>query len=79
MKRLRKLEINPARLIKNGELLKLRGGSGICYYCRACSYAYVGKFYGSGLTEQEAVFICNDLYPSPPNSITCYTDENYCY
>jgi hypothetical protein len=73
MKKLNKLQINSEKLMKNEELITLRGGYGTCYYCYS-NGGYVGKFYGCCFTESEAVIICNTFYSNVDSA-----HENYCY
>jgi hypothetical protein len=61
MKKLGKLEINPEQLIKNEELLKLRGGYNPCTCCcvnyeRACCYGYLVSESGDCPTDCMEVF-----------------------
>lgn len=73
MKTLRKLNINSEKLMKNEELITLRGGYGTCYYCRAFNNEWLGTLYGCGLTPSEAVFVCKQSWPA-----TDHADENMC-
>ena len=61
MKKLGKLYINPEKRMKNEELLSLRGGYGTCYACWG-EGGFIGHVYGTGLTYDEAMLVCNYSY-----------------
>jgi len=48
MKKINKLQINSDRLMKNEELITLKGGyDGPCCYCKAWNGITIGVIYGS--------------------------------
>jgi hypothetical protein len=74
MKKLGKLLIKPERLIKDEELMTLKGGYGTCYYCEDCEHDSLGTIYGCGLSPYEAVFACQ----ASGYTMTCYAQEGQC-
>lgn len=68
MKKLNKLEISPSRIIKNAELLILRGGYGACDPHGTCS--------GSCLTPRQTAGTCKTMSGPPPlgGLCACYED-----
>lgn len=64
MKKLGKLTINPEKVIKNEELVNLRGGdhdgTGGCCIC------YVGGPLVGQLTEADCLVDCYDFHPNNP-------------
>ena len=62
MKKLNKLHINTEKLIKNEELITLKGGYGTCYGCYSSMGTLLGTFYGCGFTPEEALYICRTMW-----------------
>ncbi|MCC7575981.1 MAG: hypothetical protein KK926_03980 [Methanomethylovorans sp.] len=68
MKNLKKLNINPERLMKNEELKSIRGGEGSSEWALCKAYYYdsivtLGSVCVSNCTPQEAMEACIGLYP----------------
>jgi hypothetical protein len=64
MKKLKNFHINSEKLMKNEELLTLRGGYGTCYGCYNYNGILLGAIYGAGLTMDEALMGCRLYYPT---------------
>lgn len=61
MKKLGKLSINPEKVMKNDELVSLRGGYQGGTACCLCSYNYVLKLYIVGSSPSECYQDCAAL------------------
>ena len=63
MKNFKRIKINSEKMLKNDELLSLKGGSevGTCYACWGYS-GFLGHCYGTGLTQEEAKLLCEVSY-----------------
>ena len=75
MKKLNKLQINSEKLMKNDELITLRGGYDDSGYRGYCCYDsngnHTGDDAGSGLTIKEAILGCNVYYPGSDYAYHC--------
>jgi hypothetical protein len=69
MKNFERIIINNEKLLKNYELLSLKGGTevGTCYGCWG-SGGFIGHVYGTGLNMAEATLVCE--YSYFPQTIT---------
>lgn len=73
MKKLNKLQINSEKLMKDEELITLKGGYGTCYGCYGGTGTLLGSFYGCGFTGDEALYICRTMWAN-----TEYALEGVC-
>ena len=75
MKKLGKLEINSERILKNEELIRLRGGT-TCIHCQDAGHNELGTSYSVCPPDDDyAMIICTYFYPASHHPhYTC--DEN---
>jgi len=73
MKKLNKLEINSEKIMKNEELIALRGG----YDCWDCEVYYDGQYISQAdcccgdCTPPQASQICTEMMGGPPYEVDC--------